>query len=213
MTLTMFDTAGDGSAIPANPQAVAGYLDGGNYDELVARYPHAHHLGIATHPQIDGDCLDVEGGDARASDAVAWVKRMQAEKRFRPCVYSSMENGMPEVVAALKVLPRASYRLWVASWSPNAAPKSVPSCDGVACDGVQWLPVPFRYDASLLNDDFFAPPAPAPRPTLTKAQKTQCADIREDLVGIGRQPGELTQPEYDQLVLAHARIAAILGVK
>lgn len=207
--LTMYDTAGDGSAIPANPQAVAGYLDGGNFNQLVARFPHAHHLGIATHGQVDGDCLDVENGDASPADVLPWVKRMQAQGRYRPCVYSSLSNGMVAVKTALASLPRSSYRLWVAHWTPGSPPSSVPA----GYDGVQWLPVAFRYDESLLLDSFFAPKPPPTRPTLTAAQKKSLDAVRQDLIGIVAQKGQLTKTEYDQLVLAHSRIAGVLGVK
>lgn len=206
--ITLFDCDSDGAGLPANPQAVAGYLDGGNYATLVARFPHAHHFGIATHPAVDGDCLDVESGDALPPDAPGWVERMIKAGRHRPCVYASVDNYMPAVVANLAHLKRSSYRLWVAHWGQ---PAQVPA----GYDAIQFKSTP-AYDESVCLADFFTgppPPKPKPNPTLTAAQKTALENVRKDLVGIIAHKGQLTKTEMDQLKLAYTRIGGIQGVK
>src|SRR5580692_176816 len=103
--LIMFDSA-DPNGIPAYARYVAGYVDGGDFPQLVARFPHAQHLSIATNAGLVADCLDVERGDATPDQALGWVQRMQRQGVYRPCVYASIDNYMPQVIGALQRLPR-----------------------------------------------------------------------------------------------------------
>src|SRR5438067_2070247 len=108
------------SLVPADAQAVAGYVNGRwpTYSEVVRRWPKAKHLSIAVTAHADADCLDVEPGDAPNSAAPGWVKRQIARGVHRPVVYTSVSNA----VALLKTLANAGIkrnqiRLWTAHYS------------------------------------------------------------------------------------------------
>lgn len=146
-TISMFDCDNDGAAIPRNAQAVAGYLRGGNFDQLVARFPKAHHFGISTSAAVAGDCLDVEGGDASPAQAAVWVEERIRAGQYRPCVYASIDTYMPEVKASLAHLERSSYRLWVAHWTGVAHIEP-------GYDATQWQCVGDSYDESLCARTF-----------------------------------------------------------
>lgn len=208
MTLIfMYDCDNNGSGIPANPQAVAGYGDGGNYEQLVARFPHAHHLLIATHPSIDGDILDCERFDALPQDFPAWHARQVKRGVYRPGGYASADTFMPELMAVVRAanIPHTAWRSWLAHWGqPDVVPPGY--------DAIQNFQGGTAYDRSVCLPDFFAPlpPPPPPKlPTLTAAQKASGKQAIADLVPVFDHNGQLTKLLYDSLLAADSRIDAI----
>jgi hypothetical protein len=151
-TLTMYDSV-DVSTVPANPQAVAGYVDGKyqTFNGLVKAFPHAHHLSIAVFASGDGDCLDVETGDASPSEAPAWVRRQKARGVKRPCLYANLST-MPAVKEALLNgrIGRHEVRLWVAHWTKQ--PHIPPGFDACQYDDAA---LGRNLDASLCVGSFF----------------------------------------------------------
>lgn len=154
--LTMYDAVTI-SEIPANPQAVGGYV-GGNWptwSSLIARFPKAQHLSIAINSSEDAECLDIENGDATPGDAPAWHARQIARGVKRPCFYANTST-MPSVLAAVSHVPRANYRLWTAHYTGAAHIEA-------GSDATQWTSTALgrNLDASQCSDSFFTdPPAP-----------------------------------------------------
>jgi len=105
------------SAIPADAEVVAGYVDGLYRwsDADWARFPNAAKVRIAVFPWTnDGDVLDVETGDATPAQAPGWLAQRQAAnpgKRFT--IYCSL-SWVPEVQAACQGL---DYDLWIAHYT------------------------------------------------------------------------------------------------
>lgn len=117
----LFDSV-DLDQIPSDAAAVAGYVDGQwrTFAQLVARWPHARRVSIATSPLSAAEVLDVEKGDAAPADVVWWIKRMRALGYRRPCIYADMSTMRAAVIPLLDSTPglsRPSYRLWVADWT------------------------------------------------------------------------------------------------
>ena len=168
MTLTMFDSINVGN-IPAGAAAVAGYVNGRwpTYNELVAKFPKAHVLGIAVTSWADAECLDVEPGDATPAVAGAWVKRQEARGVKRPVVYTSVSQAKA-LIDALAVLGirRGDVRLWTAHYT--GTPHLCSSACGFGftgtADATQWTDKAYgrSLDASLVADGFFGVPAPKP---------------------------------------------------
>ena len=136
--------------IPFDADAVAGYVRGGDYDALVARFPHAYHLSVSTDSSLDADCLDIERGDASLFDAPDWVRRQHARGLTRPCVYAS-QSDIPSVVDVLTKdgIKREEYRIWSAHWT--GVPHIEPGCDATQYFNSEREDI----DISLCADDFF----------------------------------------------------------
>lgn len=146
---TMYDSTNI-TNIPANPQAVAGYINGkfANFDALVRRFPHAKHLSIAVTSSADAGCLDIETGDATPADAPAWVRRQHARGIKRPVVYANTST-IVAVVNALthSGIKRDEYLVWTAHYTgkPHIEPGS---------DATQWEDHQELYDVSLCEPWF-----------------------------------------------------------
>jgi hypothetical protein len=170
LSIVMFDSVSL-DQIPADPQAVAAYLDGefANAAEARARFPHAQILTIAVFASGDADCLDIETGDATPSQAVAWYERQKARGVARPCLYASasvMQSDVVPVLLAAKI-PRSAVRLWSAHYEAGSHICGPASCHltSIEMDGTQWTDVALGrdLDESLLAADFFgAAPEPVP---------------------------------------------------
>jgi hypothetical protein len=156
MTIVMLDSV-QPNLIPKTSPAVALY-DDGTFEESRALFPHAQILMISVFARDDGDCLDVETGDAIPSQAPAWVKR---QKTSRPCLYASA-SVMPVIRSFLSQagIPRSSVRLWSAHYTDRPHICGPASCGEISfpVDGTQWTDhyQGKNIDASLLSDDFFA---------------------------------------------------------
>jgi hypothetical protein len=152
MTIRMWDST-EIAMIPPSPEAVAGYTGGKwpTYNELVKRFPQAHHLSIAVASHEDADCLDVEPGDAPNYLAADWFKRQKARGLARPCFYTSISNVKAlEAVLHHSLIDRKDYRLWAAHYTgiPHIEP---------GCDATQYTDKALgrNLDASLCSDSFF----------------------------------------------------------
>ena len=164
--ITMYDTIPDSvGQIPADAQAVAGYVDGWyvSFPLLVERFAsQAHCLSIAVHPNDDAACLDVEPGDATVGDAPAWVDRQLARGQWRPCVYASQSSWEDDGLYGLLAGYETRIRRWVAAYPGTGA--NVPS----GYDAHQYAdvgPHGENYDTSVCRDDFFpSKPTPPPDP-------------------------------------------------
>lgn len=171
MTTKMYDDISL-ALIPANAQAVAGYVNGRwpTYNEVVRRWPNAKHLSIAVTAHADAECLDVEPGDATNVSAPAWVKRQMARGVHRPVLYTSLSN----VTALLRALAVAGItskqvRLWTAHYTGREH-LCGPACGfglRMTVDATQWTDRALgrSLDQSLCADGFFATaPKPTPKP-------------------------------------------------
>jgi hypothetical protein len=91
---TVYDTTGDGSAIPDSaPVAVMGYVDGEfrSFAPLVARFPKAIHLPITVTGLPGVRIIDVEALDVSVPGAVADAAREVSSGR-RPTLYGSQST-------------------------------------------------------------------------------------------------------------------------
>ena len=160
--ITMYDSI-TVSEIPANPEAVAGYVGGKwpNYNELLKRFPKAHHLSIAVNSSEQAQCLDVEPGDATAAEVGAWVRRQQTRGVKRPCIYASLST-MPAILTSLARagIPRSSVRLWSAHYTYKAHICTVACGNGFkgTADATQWSDKALgrNLDESLCSSSFFS---------------------------------------------------------
>jgi hypothetical protein len=162
--IRMYDSITVGE-IPANAQAVAGYT-GGKWptaNELAKRFPNAKRLTIAVRAADDGECLDIETGDASPSDAPAWFHRQIARGVKRPCFYTSLSN-VNTLLHALTTagIQRSRYRVWSAHYTGTAhlcGPQ-----EGIAthADATQYWDKALgrNLDVSLCEDSFFGAPSP-----------------------------------------------------
>lgn len=117
--ITMFDSI-DVKQIPADAQAVAGYVGGfwPTYSPLVAQFPHAKHKSIAVNASEDADILDIENGDAVPADAPAWFHRQKARGLELPGFYASASVvGEVESVLTAAGITRKEYVLWAAHYT------------------------------------------------------------------------------------------------
>jgi hypothetical protein len=119
------------SGIPAGATIVAGYVLGGDYDDLVARFPNALHVSIATRARDGGQwvqarVLDIETGDALPTDAPGWVEAMRGFG-IDPCVYVDL-SSWAEVQRFVADAGVAQPDYWIADWTssgPHLVPGSV----------------------------------------------------------------------------------------
>jgi len=126
-TMLMFDDV-NVSLIPKDAQAVAGYVDGHyqTWAKVKAGWPHAKKLPIAVFGQDNGDCLDVEPGDATIFQAPAWVKRQLANWSkshhdvARPVVYTSASQmqSLVNTLSKAGLKYGQDYLLWSAHYNP-----------------------------------------------------------------------------------------------
>lgn len=130
--VAMFDSV-DIEQIPANAQAVAGYVDGKwkTANKLRVKFPNARLVTIATSVKSDADCLDVERLDATNAEAAAWVKRQWARGVRKPILYTSVSNwkSLADELARNGVRHRSygkSYKRWSAhyTYKPHRCGKS-----------------------------------------------------------------------------------------
>lgn len=163
--ITMYDSV-DVAAIPHDAQAVAGYRDGKyqTYPELVTRFPATPKLSIVVFAKDDGDCLDIENGDASIGDAPGWVKRQHARGQKRPVLYTSLSNvnTLHDELSKAAVY-RGEWRLWSADYV--GFPKINGPADGIStyADATQYTDKALgrNLDASLCSTTFFGA---APKP-------------------------------------------------
>lgn len=215
MPLTMFDSV-NVREIPANAQAVAGYVNGRwpTYAAVVRGWPHAHHLSIAVSTSANADCLDVEPGDATNTVAAGWIKRQQARGVKRPVVYTSVSNARALLDTLAKVgIGRTQIRLWTAHYT-HVPHRCGPGCGfgmNTTADATQYTNKAQgkNLDASLVSDMFFGPPPkpqpkpapkPAPKPVPPPAPKPQPkpAPVADRYLQITDKDGTQTWDAYSK---------------
>lgn len=175
--LRMYDVT-DLSQASSDGDAYAGYVRGPNsawptYEPLVARFPGAHHLSIAPQAFLPARCLDLEPGDAHASQIGSWLPHAEPE----PVFYSD-QSDHPGIVAEVKrqlaagKVPGNKAFYWVATLDGNyhralemlTAPWWI---NGIQCQpvhAVQWTNRSHgrnQDESVVLADTIFAAPKPA----------------------------------------------------
>lgn len=159
MTRTMFDAITP-SRIPANPQMVAGYVNGNwpSYFEMLALFPHAMHVSIAVSTAADAQVLDCENGDATPAECPSWAAR-QRSRGQEPTVYMS-ESLWPYVVHEFWKAKMPEPQWWVANYDGNAV--MIPGAVGKQYHNTA------GYDVSIVADYWPGiDPKPVPHPTPT----------------------------------------------
>lgn len=177
--ITMFDSITVPTLPSGQDYAYGGYTGGHwpTFPELQRRFPGHRLFSIAVWRGADGECLDIEKGDAEIADAPAWYERQVARGVWRPGLYTSAGNlaALERVMSAHHVERRA-YRLWSAHYTGRAHLCSPRSCGfGLSeADGTQFTSsaLGLSLDQSVLLPDFFdgrprpgkppVPPAPVP---------------------------------------------------
>lgn len=139
------------SAIPANAEMVAGYVDGRLSQWAPsdwARFPNAVKIQICTWgPRNLGNCLDIEAGDSIPEDAPSWVDNRMAAGVRRPILYLSMSDWphTRELVGSRPV------QWWIAHYTQ--VPHIPVGAD--ACQYADWPSVTGgNYDLSLCTPGF-----------------------------------------------------------
>jgi hypothetical protein len=155
----MYDSV-DVDQIPANAQAVAGYVGGlyPTYQSLLTKFPKAHHVSIAVNSGEDADFLDIENGDAVVGDASAWFRRQIAKGKKLPGFYTSLSNvNALHAVLEGAGISREQYRIWSAHYT--GTPHICSPSEGIdtTADGTQYYDKALgkNLDVSLVDADFF----------------------------------------------------------
>jgi hypothetical protein len=163
VTISMADST-NAADLPAGQNAYAGYVGGKwpTYNAVVTEHPGVPVLAIAVTASEAADCLDIESGDAVNAQAPGWV--MGNPNAAKPCLYTSVSNAASLLgVLATAGIARTSIRLWTAHYT-GVAHICSPACGfgmPTTADGTQWIDHG-TWDQSLLNDNFFSTPGPAP---------------------------------------------------
>ena len=157
--------------IPANPQMVAGYVNG-HYAWTTAdwaKFPHAAHVTIDVNgARPDADVLDVENGDATPAGAVQWVKAKLARKgSYLPILYCNRSTLTPlfNALQSAGYTVNEHFRTWVAVPGGDVTLK-----DMTGVTAIQWK-FAGGYDESTVYDNSFkvaAPPKPPTPPVVSK---------------------------------------------
>lgn len=152
---TMYDSV-DLSQIPAEPHAVAAYINGeyANYEEAKKRFPHARILRISVTGDVVADAYDIEKGDYTPDRVPTLYKLALDGGVWRPCFYAQLSGVMPHVKAALNsvVQARKDVRLWVAYYNEGS---DLPS--GYDAHQFTSSALGRNLDESICDSDFFQP--------------------------------------------------------
>ncbi len=225
MTLTMYDSAYN-DQFPPNPQAVAGYVDGGVGDQpnaawLAQAFPKAHHLSITVFGN-DADCADVEAGAMGAGAVAEWFARQVARGVRRPVIYASVSVMESAVLPVIRAVPggRDAVRLWTAHYGAGEHICGPSTCAQLStdADGTQWSDNALGrvLDVSLLAADFFG--APAPATDWTEEIMRQLPELRQGSTGayvrtVQFQCGERGHPVTVDGAFGPATLAAVKAVQ
>ena len=218
MTRRMFDSISLQNLLKVRLEptdVLAGYDDGHWPDAktIAYRFPHRTVVRITTNPaDNEGDCLDVENGDATPLNAPGWVYRRRAAGHAGPLVYCSL-SAWPEVKGAFAWAKMPPPGYWVAAYPGGGA---VIPPGAVGHQWKDWGP----YDESVIID-YLPGIDPAPTtveddemPLLVKDPNGPAVYVvRSDLtskVGIN-DPADLTALEATGLYHWANLDAAMLG--
>lgn len=157
--------------LPGGFDLYAGYDDGRwpSADAIKAKYGTKTVIRITVFPSDnEGDCLDVESGDATPAQAPAWIVKRRQAGHGGPLVYCSW-SALPSVRQAFTSAGIPFPGFWVAGY---------PSPDGDAIPagtvGHQWIDHG-PYDESLMVD-YLPGIDPAPVPPIPPVQPTNSED-------------------------------------
>lgn len=185
--------------IPSDAQYAAGYVNGSyaNLQAIKDHCPHLQHLlTIDVNGSSEAECLDVEPGDAVASQVPDWVRKQKARGVQKPVIYTSASNVLA-VIGALHGagLGRNDIRLWTAHYIGEHICN--PNCGygNWQADGTQWTSSSMgrNLDQSLLWPSFFGPP-PDPDPHHYLWFSAESYDLRGEKI-----PERATVQQYDKL--------------
>lgn len=154
---TMYDSVTVAN-LPVQAGALyAGYVDGNynNFIQVCQRFPKARVVSIAVQANADAQVLDVEAGDATASQAPAWVTRQRKLGRKRPTIYTSRSN-FGTVIAAFNAAKVALPDFWIADWTD--APHAIAGAVAVQ------FATNAKYDTTCITDAYW----PDAKPTVIK---------------------------------------------
>ena len=156
--------------LPAGMDLYAGY-DDGRYDDaaaIAAAEGGKTVIRITVFPSDnEGDCLDVESGDATPAQAPGWVSARRQAGHGGPLVYCS-ESIWAQVQQAFASAGVAQPGYWIAGY-----PGSVGDALYPGSVGHQWIDHG-SWDESIMAD--YLPgidPAPTPPPTPVPPTPTQ----------------------------------------
>lgn len=146
MSRTMYDSI-DATAIPADAEMVAGYVDGkfvwpqSSWD----RFPSAMKVRIAVFASTnDGTVLDVENGDATPAQAPGWLKNRLAAGERRPTIYCNRDTRAAVETACQGI----QHDLWIATLDGT---ENIPGTVAVQYAGSAITHS--NYDLSIVTDD------------------------------------------------------------
>lgn len=143
------------SAIPADAEMVAGYVDGIYRwkPEDWARFPNAVKVEISAIGTDRGTVVDVETGCVwPPENAVPWVQRARA-RGVDPTVYCNWLNDLGPTRAAFDRAGVTQPHYWVAKYDGIAEiPKGTVGKQYRAPEGPTWAPAPGHYDMSAMAD-------------------------------------------------------------
>jgi hypothetical protein len=133
-----------GDTIPSSAKMVARYSWWTSAE--IDRFLKVPTILIATRATDNfGDVLDVENGDATASQAEGWIAMRMRAGYHRPTIYTSLSN-VPAVRAGTgKYVLGVDYDLWVASWT--GSPHQI-----AGAAATQYANVGTLYDLSAVYD-------------------------------------------------------------
>lgn len=174
--------------LPAGFDLYAGYDDGAWPDAaaIASRFPGRTVIRITTNPaDNEGDCLDVEQGDAQPADAPTWVARRRAAGHGGPLVYCS-ESAWPTVRQAFMTAAVPEPGWWVAAYPGEGA---VIPAGAVAHQWIDRGP----YDESVVID-YLPGIDPAPEEELLMpAVVTPDGKVKVYAIGAGDRAGQLLE--------------------
>ena len=219
--VTMYDDV-NVSLLPANTAVAGGYIGGNwlNAGEVRHKFPRAKVINIAISASEDGDCLDVENGDAMNAQAPGWFKKREGHTLTpKPWLYTSA-GDIAALVATMQRagVARNRYYIWSAHYTYQAHICSPKACGYPVADGTQWTDKSGgkNLDQSLVNT-YMLPgstsaankPAPVPAPAKKPAPEPNVTPIISALNTAGRK----TKPHSPMWWRIHNAVLALLGRK
>lgn len=142
--------------------AAAGYVGGAwpSYASIEEAGLGIPVLSIAVNSGEDGDCLDVESGDATNDVAAAWFNRQRLRKSNFIAFYTSVSNANSLVATLSQAgIPRSAYWLWTAHYGIGSHGCSTTCYKGntAIADATQWWDnATGPCDESVLTAPFLA---------------------------------------------------------
>jgi hypothetical protein len=171
------------SALP-NVDLYAGYDDGRYLDvpAIKALKPGKTVMAVTVRSSDnEGDCIDVENGDATPAQAPGWTRMRRAAGHGGPLTYCSWA-ALPGVIAQYKAQGVALPGFWVAGY-PSPDGDAIPTYPGATIVGHQWIDHG-GWDESIMVDYLpgidpapTPPPPPPPSPPPTQEETMYVAQV------------------------------------